>query len=326
MALYNWPVKSFTISQNFGGNASYYAQYGQKGHNGMDLAVPNGTPVYASRAGVVNFEGWGQNNSWMGAVAGIAAIIDHGDVYTGYAHMTSTVISRGQSVAQGQLIGYSGSTGGVTGPHLHFEFIGKPINFNNGFAGRVNPAPYNVGVETPQQGSDDDMISRDVLGALYDDLLGRAPDQGAIDHYVGKYSTNFVVADLRASGEYAQRRASLQAQSANAANLQAELDNTRNELNAARVDRDAAKGQLQILIDGNVSDDATIATLKEEILEKDARIVHLEGEIENMTPDNPGTTAPDESDAGTNKPDTGSLYEKLVKLVTDIINKLKEKK
>lgn len=116
--------------------------FGGAGHNGIDYAVGIGTPVYAADAGTVTFEGFGQNNLWMRGEAGICVLIKHGDKYTGYAHMSRTVINNGQQVSKGQLIGYSGSTGMSTGPHLHFEVL--PLNppFGNGFAGRIDPAPF----------------------------------------------------------------------------------------------------------------------------------------------------------------------------------------
>lgn len=134
-----YPIKNPRVSQGFGGNAAYYSQFGQKGHNGIDFACPTGTPVYAADAGVVYFEGWGKNSSWMGSISGICAIIDHGTVYTGYAHLKYTVISKGQRVKRGQLIGYTDSTGISTGPHLHFELIGKPPKWSNGYAARIKP-------------------------------------------------------------------------------------------------------------------------------------------------------------------------------------------
>ena len=154
MARFIYPV-TYNLSQGFGGNAAYYKQFGQLGHNGFDLAQPAGTPIKASSDGKIAWEGVGKSGGglagWMGAPSGIAVIIDHGDVYTGYAHMRSTIVSAGQSVKQGQVIGYVGSTGAATGPHVHFEFIAKPPNFSNGYAGRLNPSQFNVG------GGDEDM-------------------------------------------------------------------------------------------------------------------------------------------------------------------------
>lgn len=112
------------------------------GHNGIDYQAKSNTPVYAADAGTVTFEGWGHNNSWMTGMAGICVLLRHGDKYTGYAHLSSTVINTGSQVSKGQLIGYTGATGTVTGPHLHFEVLPLNPDFNNGYAGRVDPAPF----------------------------------------------------------------------------------------------------------------------------------------------------------------------------------------
>lgn len=98
-------------------------------HNGVDLSAPEGTPIYASRAGEVIV-------ATYGASGGNYVMIDHMDnTYTTmYLHMTQYVVSVGQYVNAGELIGYCGSTGVSTGPHLHFSV------FKNGVA--VNPADY----------------------------------------------------------------------------------------------------------------------------------------------------------------------------------------
>ena len=88
-------------------------------HEGIDLGVGTGTPVYASAAGVVTSE-WTDGVD-KGAINGNALKIDHGGGYaTGYLHLSRKVVSKGAHVAAGQLIGYSGATGRATGPHLHF--------------------------------------------------------------------------------------------------------------------------------------------------------------------------------------------------------------
>jgi murein DD-endopeptidase MepM/ murein hydrolase activator NlpD len=84
-------------------------------HAGIDIGVPIGTPIHAAKAGTVIFSG-----SMSGY--GNAVIIDHGGGFsTLYAHQSRPAVSKGQQVAQGQVIGYSGNTGHSTGPHLHFE-------------------------------------------------------------------------------------------------------------------------------------------------------------------------------------------------------------
>ncbi|WP_346773314.1 lytic exoenzyme target recognition domain-containing protein [Streptococcus tangpeifui] len=116
---------------------------GYPGHGGIDYAVPDGTPVRAARDGVVKFAGDGSNHSWMTWLAGNCILIQHSDgMYTGYAHLSSVAVSAGNQVKQGQIIGYSGHTGYVTGPHLHFEMLPANPNFNNGYSGRIDPTPY----------------------------------------------------------------------------------------------------------------------------------------------------------------------------------------
>lgn len=86
------------------------------GHSGLDLSAPTGTPIYAANSGQVIFSGfsrWGY---------GEAVVIEHGGVLsTLYGHMSARNVSCGQSVVTGQVIGFVGSTGNSSGPHLHFE-------------------------------------------------------------------------------------------------------------------------------------------------------------------------------------------------------------
>ena len=83
-------------------------------HQGVDLAAPLNTPIYAARSGTVSIATYSSS-------AGYYVQIDHGDGYKSiYMHMTYFVVSAGQKVSQGQIIGYCGSTGISTGSHLHF--------------------------------------------------------------------------------------------------------------------------------------------------------------------------------------------------------------
>ena len=93
-------------------------------HQGIDLAAPAGTPIYATRTGVVPIATYSNSAGWY-------VSINHGDGYSSiYMHMTSYVVSSGQAVSAGQLIGYVGSTGISTGPHLHFGIAknGRYVN------------------------------------------------------------------------------------------------------------------------------------------------------------------------------------------------------
>lgn len=98
-------------------------------HNGTDIANTDGTPIKASRSGKVSFSGW-QNGY------GYVVILDHGDSFTTlYAHQNQQpLVDVGETIAQGQTIGYVGSTGYATGPHVHFEIrergaLKDPYNF-----------------------------------------------------------------------------------------------------------------------------------------------------------------------------------------------------
>jgi murein DD-endopeptidase MepM/ murein hydrolase activator NlpD len=139
-----WPLDKVKVTGEWANSPDFYAQFGQRGHNGIDLAAGVGTPVYATDAGTVVAEGWGSNDSWMGSIAGIYVRIQHSWGYSAYAHLSRTIVDAGQRVKRGQLIGFSGATGVGTGPHLHFETFPSNPNFGNGFAGRVNPRTWGL--------------------------------------------------------------------------------------------------------------------------------------------------------------------------------------
>lgn len=95
-------------------------------HNGVDLAAVTGTPIFASKSGVVTTACIGWGNGY-----GNHVVINHGDGYsTLYAHQSALNVYEGQIVSQGDVIGYVGSTGNSTGPHLHFTVFknGETIN------------------------------------------------------------------------------------------------------------------------------------------------------------------------------------------------------
>lgn len=102
----------------------------QKLHAGVDFGCSIGEPVPASKAGKVIFSAW-QNANDHGAGYGQYVRIDHGGGYvTTYAHLSRLMASVGDTVQAGSVIGECGSTGGSTGPHLHFEIIinGSPVD------------------------------------------------------------------------------------------------------------------------------------------------------------------------------------------------------
>ena len=105
------------------------SQWADGTHHGVDFSVPEGTPVFAAYAGKVKSIGSGSGNFSFGK----NIVIDHGDGWTSlYAHLSSIEVSAEEVVKAGQRIGLSGSTGNVSGPHLHFEVAknGKTVNPN----------------------------------------------------------------------------------------------------------------------------------------------------------------------------------------------------
>ena len=107
---------------------------GRRRHNGVDLAAPTGTPVYATGDGIVEMAQW--YSSYGNYIQ-----IGHGnELETRYAHLSRIVVSEGSFVEKGDLIGYVGSTGRSTGPHLHYEVRMAGV--------AVNPIPYMVDSET----------------------------------------------------------------------------------------------------------------------------------------------------------------------------------
>jgi murein DD-endopeptidase MepM/ murein hydrolase activator NlpD len=111
-----WPVNG-PVTSPFG------VRWGRM-HTGIDIGVPYGTPIHAAAAGRVIYAGWMDGY-------GNLVFIDHGGgISTGYAHQSQIGVSLGQTISQGQVIGYVGCTGHCFGPHLHFEVRvnGSPVD------------------------------------------------------------------------------------------------------------------------------------------------------------------------------------------------------
>ena len=109
-----WPTDGGVISSPYGGRTGPI-NGGFDWHPGIDIAVDIGTPVYAAGMGTVEAAGW---NGGYGQYVRIR----HGNGYeSAYGHMSGIAVSAGQQVRKGEIIGFVGSTGYSTGPHLHFE-------------------------------------------------------------------------------------------------------------------------------------------------------------------------------------------------------------
>jgi murein DD-endopeptidase MepM/ murein hydrolase activator NlpD len=102
-----WPV-SGPVTSGFG------PRWGRL-HEGIDIMVPEGTPVRAAAAGVVIHAGW------LGGYGNLVVVDHGGGLSTAYAHNSAYASSVGQQVGQGDVVAYSGNTGNSSGPHVHFE-------------------------------------------------------------------------------------------------------------------------------------------------------------------------------------------------------------
>jgi hypothetical protein len=131
-----WPAICRVITQQYGNKSSRYVRgY----HTGLDIGCRAGSPIYAAHDGTVILAGW------AGAYGNTVEIRANDSLVTSYHHMSKIAVSKGQNVSAGKVIGYIGSTGMSTGPHLHFEvrIDGKD----------VNPNPYLSGASTIEQTS-----------------------------------------------------------------------------------------------------------------------------------------------------------------------------
>ena len=129
-----------TISSNFGWR-THPIYKTQQFHPGMDFAYPQGTPIYASGDGLI------ETADDMAQGYGNHVVINHGFGYqTLYGHMSKIAVHANQKVNRGQLIGYVGSTGLSTGPHLHYEVIknGEKVNPINYYYNDLSPQEYQL--------------------------------------------------------------------------------------------------------------------------------------------------------------------------------------
>ncbi len=117
------PVDGARLTSSFGMRFHPLLAYSRM-HQGADFGARHGSPIYAAASGRAEFVGpHGGHGNYI-------RLVHSGELKTAYAHMSRFAVKRGQQVTQGQVIGYVGSTGVSTGPHLHYEvwLKGKPVN------------------------------------------------------------------------------------------------------------------------------------------------------------------------------------------------------
>lgn len=118
-----------SVTGSIGDASGYYTRplkggiktQGIHGYNGIDIGTPVGSTVYAAAAGIVIIS---RDSGWNGGYGEYVVIAHPNGTQTLYAHLSAASVAVGQNVAQGQVIGLSGTTGKSTGPHLHFEVRG----------------------------------------------------------------------------------------------------------------------------------------------------------------------------------------------------------
>jgi murein DD-endopeptidase MepM/ murein hydrolase activator NlpD len=119
------PIDGARLSSGFGNRKHPVLGY-NKMHKGVDFAAARGTPIYAAGDGAIDYAGW------QGGYGKYVRIRHNGEYKTAYAHMKSIAsgMKTGKRVRQGQVIGYVGTTGRSTGPHLHYEILknGRQVN------------------------------------------------------------------------------------------------------------------------------------------------------------------------------------------------------
>jgi hypothetical protein len=133
------PVDGVHLTSDFG-MRWHPVMGGRRQHKGVDLAAPAGTPIRAAADGIVSRADWYSSY-------GLYVSVEHGGNFeTRYGHMSRLNVAAGQMIRKGDVIGYVGSTGRSTGPHLHYEvrIAGEAVNpipyLQNGRIERAAPA------------------------------------------------------------------------------------------------------------------------------------------------------------------------------------------
>jgi uncharacterized protein YgiM (DUF1202 family) len=148
-----WPVDNHAITQYFGQNPEIYAAFNQAGHEGLDFVAPVGANIYACADGEVFSVRRPSDGNAYGLHVRIRHWVNNGEYHTIYAHLSEALVSVGQTVAAGDLIGLAGETGHTYGPHLHLtlKLIGA---LTPGYpAGVIDPLPYLRQDAIPQPGN-----------------------------------------------------------------------------------------------------------------------------------------------------------------------------
>jgi murein DD-endopeptidase MepM/ murein hydrolase activator NlpD len=143
------PLAAMTMTSGFG-MRTHPVLGGRRNHKGIDLAAPIGTPVYAPADGLV------ARADWFSSYGNYIQIEHGGELQTRYGHLSGFAVHAGERVHKGDLIGYVGTTGRSTGPHLHYEVrvAGEAVDPSPYLAGDVSLA--SLGIAGAAVGGPDD--------------------------------------------------------------------------------------------------------------------------------------------------------------------------
>lgn len=134
-----WPTEFRSINQYFGANPQNYAQFGLPGHEGIDVMAPSGSRIFAVAPGTVGMV----NTNPTGHNYGVHVRVEHGDGWqTIYAHLQQALVSPGQQVKAGDVLGLADNTGNSFGSHLHLTLKRKNQSYENWPYNIFDPTPY----------------------------------------------------------------------------------------------------------------------------------------------------------------------------------------
>lgn len=154
------PVSFKYISSGFTTGLRYVEAFNvSTGHRAVDYAAVKGTPIRAVGDGVVTYAGW----SSVG-YGNLTTIRHNGTYSTNYGHQSKILVKRGERVKQGQIIGYVGSTGFSTGPHLHYEMVKNGVKVNP--LKEVLPPGQSISLENRERFDSEKKAFKEKLGLV----------------------------------------------------------------------------------------------------------------------------------------------------------------
>lgn len=253
-----WPLNSVSVTQEFGSTAIDYSQFGLKGHHGIDLLANTPIPVYAPESGTILQSANGVTDPKSGRFAAGETIVMSGKYEHWLMHLSKREVKAGDTVKEGQLLGYTGNTGFTTGPHLHWGT--RPLNpdMNNGYRGFINPR--NV-ISTPSAGGK--IMDTDAkVAAQYNTLRGNTGTPAERKAWIGQSYEKF---NATAVPEVNARQANL-------ANLQKQVASQNASIAALNTKVTALTNQVNTLT-------AQVKTLTATVVAKDKEIADLKAQV-----------------------------------------------